>query len=266
MKAYHPVTGRLQYFVDKCLPFGASISCAHFQRFSNALCHIVQVMTGRRFSIIKYLDDFLFIDISEERCNSLVSSFLDICEDIHLPVSLEKTEWATTKITFLGILLSGDTLTLGIPTDKRDKALRLLSTVMDCRKTTVKQLQVLTGFLNFLGRAVFSGRAFTRRIYSKFAAKQGNTKAEQKLRNYHHIKIDSELRFDCRIWWEFLNNHHSRTICRPMVDLEKTTLAQEIGFATDASAREDFGFGGLFGTRWVAGEWPLDSLEVRIQA
>ena len=30
MKAYHPVTRQLWYFVDKCLPFGSSISCAIF--------------------------------------------------------------------------------------------------------------------------------------------------------------------------------------------------------------------------------------------
>ena len=37
MKARHPLTGKWVYFVDKCLPFGSSISCAHFQRFSDAL-------------------------------------------------------------------------------------------------------------------------------------------------------------------------------------------------------------------------------------
>ena len=31
MKAQNPVTGVWQYFVDKCLPFGSSISCSHFQ-------------------------------------------------------------------------------------------------------------------------------------------------------------------------------------------------------------------------------------------
>ena len=29
--AYHPISGKKFYFVDKCLPFGASISCVHFQ-------------------------------------------------------------------------------------------------------------------------------------------------------------------------------------------------------------------------------------------
>ena len=40
MKAQHPVNKKWYYFVDKCLPFGASISCAIFQSFSNALVHI----------------------------------------------------------------------------------------------------------------------------------------------------------------------------------------------------------------------------------
>ena len=37
MKAQDPQTGQWKYFVDKCLPFGASISCALFQWFCNAL-------------------------------------------------------------------------------------------------------------------------------------------------------------------------------------------------------------------------------------
>ena len=41
MKAQHPITKIWYYFIEKCLPFGASISCAHFQHFSNALKTIV---------------------------------------------------------------------------------------------------------------------------------------------------------------------------------------------------------------------------------
>ena len=33
LTARHPVTQIWYYFVDKCLPFGSSISCAHFQLF-----------------------------------------------------------------------------------------------------------------------------------------------------------------------------------------------------------------------------------------
>ena len=42
LKAMHPLTKRVYYFVDLCMPFGASISCAIFQAFSNALAHIME--------------------------------------------------------------------------------------------------------------------------------------------------------------------------------------------------------------------------------
>ena len=67
MAAEHPVTEETFFIVDKCLPFGASISCAIFQRISNALKHITQVKTGA--VITNYLDDFLFLALTILRCN-----------------------------------------------------------------------------------------------------------------------------------------------------------------------------------------------------
>ena len=42
LMAKSPIDGKIYYFVDKCLPFGASISCSHFQRFSDAIAHNCQ--------------------------------------------------------------------------------------------------------------------------------------------------------------------------------------------------------------------------------
>ena len=42
MKAEHPTSGKIYYFVDKSMPFGAGISCSNFQCFSNALKHLVE--------------------------------------------------------------------------------------------------------------------------------------------------------------------------------------------------------------------------------
>ena len=179
LKATNPADGKTYYFVDKCLPFGSSISCSHYQCFSNALKHIMCVKYSIRW-LINYLDDFLFIEITIVLCNAVVTLFLDMCKTIHLPVSLEKTEWAALTLIFLGNLLDGTNLMISIPLEKHDKAIRLLSELTDRKKATVKQLQVVTGYLNFLLRAIFVGRAFTRRIYAKFAA-------NKKLRQYHHI-------------------------------------------------------------------------------
>ena len=61
MKARHPITKKLWYFIDKCLPFGSSISCAHFQSLSDALAYLAEHRIGLTMVITNYLDDFLFV-------------------------------------------------------------------------------------------------------------------------------------------------------------------------------------------------------------
>ena len=75
MKAEDPRDGKVKFFVDKCLPFGASISCSHFQRFSNALKFLGEYITKKNFHVVNYLDDYLFIETSRVACNTLVRSF-----------------------------------------------------------------------------------------------------------------------------------------------------------------------------------------------
>ena len=123
-KAEDPKSGKIMYFMDKCLPFGASISCSHYQRFSNALRHIIEFRVGgpdRRLT--NYLKDFLFIALMRMVCNAMIQNFLFLCQQLNIPVVIEKTEWGSTLVTFLGILLNGRSLTLFIPLEKRTKAL-----------------------------------------------------------------------------------------------------------------------------------------------
>ena len=253
-KAENPKTGKVMYFVDKCLPFGASISCALFQKFSNALKHIIEVTSGRHFAITNYLDDFLFVDISEKSCNQMVNTFLDICNRICLPVAEDKTEWASFHIVFLGILILGDSMMLSIPLDKRDRALATLNRLADSKKATVKQLQNLMGFLNFLSRALHPGQTFTRRIYSKFTKILEDKTG--KFRQYHHVRLDKEFKFNCEVWHLFLMNTDSSVVCHPLIDNEVFETSQDLDFFSYSSARPDLGFGAVFNKHWLFGMWP----------
>ena len=99
MCARNPKSRKWQFFIDKCLPFGASISCAIFQRFSNALCHITKFKTSME-TITNYLDDFLFVAYMKALCDMMVCRFLQICETIGIPIAKEKTVWATNLLYF----------------------------------------------------------------------------------------------------------------------------------------------------------------------
>ena len=275
LKAEHPESGRMLYFVDKCLPFGHSMSCVIFQSFSDALAHIHRVLT-RKISPVdtdtNYLDDFLFAAVSQFLCNNLMDIFLNICEKLGVPISPEKTEKATTILVFLGILLDGRYKILAVPEEKSIRAINQLNALLDRKKATVKELESLAGLLNFLHKAVVPGRAFTRRMYAKFSGKETslndsrntsipmerNVKISQqsKLMSHHHVRLDSEFKSDCRMWVEFLSAANNRVgISRPFVDLNETLTATSLDLFTDAAKGEHLGMGGVFSSRWFFAQW-----------
>ena len=239
MKAVSPLDGKTYYFVDKCLPFGASISCSHFQRFSNAVKHIVAWRTKK--NLVNYLDDYFFAAQLKLLCNNQVKEFLKVCEEIAFPVSLEKTFWASTKLTFLGLLIDTLNQCVCIPIDKINKAVDLILTVLnkDSKKVTLNQLQKICGFLNFLGNCVIPGRAFTRRLYAYTA--------NVKLKPHHHIRINAEMRDDLIMWLAFLQ--HPTVFCRPFLDFSKCLIADEIDMYSDASGK--IGMGAICGEEWM---------------
>ena len=238
MKARSPLDGKFYYFFDKCLAFGASISCAIFQRFSNCINHLVKFRTKK--PLINYLDDYLFAQLYKLLCNQQVKVFLKVCEEINFPVSMEKTFWATTILTFLGLLLDTYNQTVSVPKEKIDKAIKLITTVLEKRskKLTLAQLQKICGFLNFIGRAIVPGRAFTRRLYFY-------TSSKTVLKPHHHIRINREMRRDLETWLEFL--HHPSVFCRPFMDFTGVITASEVKMFSDASTNPNLGFSAICG-------------------
>ena len=164
-------TGKIYYFVDKCLPFGSSISCAIFQEVSNAIAWVVKV--GCKRPNVNYLDDYLFAAALRRFCNEQIEIFLQVCAEISFPVAQEKTYWGTTRLAFLGLLLDTIKQVICIPTDKLIKALNWFDFFLNKKnkKATVLEFQKLCGTLNFLCRCIVPGRAFLRRLY---AIEQGN--------------------------------------------------------------------------------------------
>ena len=246
MKAQNPKDNQWYYFIDKCMPFGASISCAHFQAFSDAIAHIVSHKTKK--DNVNYLDDFFFAALLRYICNNQVKVFLDICEKIKFPVSMEKTFWGTTQLSFLGLMLDTVNQMICIPVEKILKAKELISMTLNKPKKniTLQNLQKLTGFLNFLDKAVVPGRTFTRRLY---ALEEGNTH----LKKHHHIPLTSEVRSDLEMWQKFLD--HPNVYARKFIDLSDEITSEDVQFYTDATANENLGCGGISDNDWFIMQW-----------
>ena len=199
--------------------------------------------------ITNYLDDFLFMYITQEGCNHIVVIFLKVCKEINFLVAEDKTEWASPFMTFLGMLLNGRSLTLSIPEDKRKDALGLVQMFRDRKKATIKELQRLAGHLNFINRTIVPGRVFTTRMHAKFT---GST--FKKLKPHHHVRLDKEFKQDCSMWVSFLTDLSS--VVRPCIDMEASITAKELNFYSDTSAAEQLGFGIIFRNSWAFRKWP----------
>ena len=93
------------------------------------------------------------------------------------------------------------------------------------------------GLLNHISKAVVPGRPFVRKFYHK-------TKG---LRQYHRLKVDDDLKLDCKTWIEFLKLDNS--VCRPFEEFKKDTFTAEVlNLYSDASKAHSLGFGGRLST------------------
>ena len=249
LKAKHPRTGKVYYFVDKCMPFGASISCAIFQAFSDSIAFVVQWRTNK--PLVNYLDDFFFAALYKALCDGQVRIFLEICGRICFPVSLEKTFWGTQMLTFLGLLIDTLHQLICIPEDKLKRAIDLVDYVLNKKHKKMPRLQVqqLTGFLNFLCKCIVPGRTFIRRLYA--------LSSNDKLLPHCHIRISAECRMDMEIWRKFLAE--PTIYCRSFLDCFEQT-AEDVDMYSDASGGIGKGFGAYCGSSWTYAQWDLDWL------
>lgn len=269
IKAMNPLDRKDYYFFDKAVTFGSSSSCKNFQRFSNGLAAIfkhkmdlqaeanpelkqhVMLLKAKgvkesqiKTQVINYLDDFLFGKFKQSFCDLQVTLFIEICAEINFPVSLEKTEWASPIIVFLGLLINTITRTIAIPQDKVNKAVDLIEEILSSKKVKVIQIQSIAGTLNFMCKAIVPGRAFVRRLYYKIAG----------LKQHHHVRVGTEIKEDLNMWLSLLKM--GQTVCRPFMDFSKVLMADELYFYTDASLAADKGIGGVFKSSYFFGQYP----------
>ena len=143
------------------------------------------------------------------------------------------------------MLIDTENQCVAVPIEKITKAIDMINEALTrkSKKVTLKQLQQICGFLNFLGKCVIPGRAFTRRLYAYTA--------NDKLKPHHHIRINGEMRSDLEMWITFLQ--HPSVYSRPFLDFSKTLVADEIDMYSDASGT--IGFGAWCGNDWMYNLW-----------
>ena len=102
-----------------------------------------------------------------------------------------------------------------------------------------------------------------RRMYTKYSIFCNKSKSRRDinqktkgLKAHHHIRLDKEFKDDCSIWLKFLTHKNLRQVVnRPMIDSEMFVTSEDICFYSDASAAKELGYGCVYQTNWIFGQW-----------
>lgn len=239
-----------QYFVDKALPFGLSVSCALFEKFSHFLEWCVKNDAGTN-NLIHYLDDFLGCAREHAVATHLLSTTLNTFQSLGVPVASEKVEGPETCLKYLGLTIDTQSMHVRIPKEKISELKSLIGDLVSrrVRKITLRQLQSLIGKLAFACRAVVPGRAFCRRLID---ATIGVKCA------HHRIRVSASMIADLQVWLSFLDHFNGLSII-----LDKDWCDnQDLDLYTDAAG--SLGFGAYFQGHWAHGSWPSHLLAMEI--
>ena len=230
------------YYFDKCMPMGCSSSCKTFEALSTALEWMARYKLKISF-IIHLLDDFFLCEPSKAKCQSSLSSFLELCDSLGVPIAPEKTVGPAQVLSFAGIELDSLSSEARLPHNKLQESLDLLGTFLRKKKASLVDLQRLIGKLNFACSVVVPGRAFLRRLIDLTIGLKHPK---------HYVRLTREVKADICVWQHFLQQFNGRSFFLEDAWLDNQTLQ----LFTDSSGV--LGFGAIFGSNWCYGEWPKE--------
>ena len=230
-----------QFYYDKCLAMGASVSCRIFESFSTALQWSLKNKLNINH-VSHILDDFIFIGPKNSTlCQKSLETFIELCNELGIPIKHTKTVNACTVITVHGVELDSVRMESRLPHDKLTKGREIIARLQRKKKVTLLELQSAVGFLQFACKVIVPGRTFLRRLIDLSI---GLSKP------HHHVRITNSVRSDLRMWDDFFSDYNGRSFF-----LEKSwTNSEKIKLYTDASGA--IGYGGVLGKRWFHGIWP----------
>ena len=234
-----------QYFYDKCLPMGCSISCSLFEKFSTFLDFQVKRMSGSLL-VTHYLDDFLFVGPSASSCAGVLHVFSSLCNQLGVPIAKEKTEGPVQTITYLGLEIDAVKMQVQVPKGKVQALCEHIHQSLSKKKITLRSVQSLVGSLNFVCRAISPGRAFMGRL---IALTRGLTKP------HHRVRFTTGARLDLLMWLRFLADFNGVSAFLG----SNWESSNSLSLFTDAAAA--IGFGAYFAGRWTQGHWPGDIIQ-----
>ncbi len=147
-----------QVYVDKVLPFGLRSAPKLYNAVADAMLWILE--RSDNVEAIHYLDDFLLFGApNSNQCEEALTKALSRCQALGVRIATRKT-----VLTFLGVELDSDLMTVRLPAQKLDRLRREILRWEGRRSCTKRELLSIIGQLQHACYVIKPGRSFLRRM------------------------------------------------------------------------------------------------------
>ena len=230
-----------QVYIDGMLPFGLRSAPKLFNAVADALEWCIAQKGVQH--IVHYLDDFLVMGPpNSPDCQESLHILEALCSKLGVPLAPEKRDGPASILTFLGIIIDTTKGELRLPPDKLQRLLDAVTTWINKRACTRRELQSLIGTLQHACSVIKPGRSFLRRAIALLSVAK---------RQHHHIRLNADFRSDM-MWWKIFATHwNGRAVII-------TKGPHEVTITSDASGT--WGCGAWWKNRWFQLQWTEEML------
>lgn len=176
-------------------PFGLSTAPYVFTKLTKP---VVERLRSQGLISVVYIDDILMIGKCWEECNDNVTKTNHLLCSLGFIVNEKKSQPVPSlQCKFLGFVPNSHEYSIYLPTEKRDKILKMVSDLLKESKVVIRYLAKVIGTLISACPGVSYGILFTKRLeQEKFYALQRNNENFDDL-----MHISESMKEDLR-WWK----------------------------------------------------------------
>ena len=228
------------YLRDTKLPFGSKLAPGIFHQLSQS---VKRMMARRGYScLVAYLDSFLILAPTRAACQEAQTTLIHLLRKLGFQISWNKLIDPTQCLTFLGVELDTVSMCLRLSRDKLAHLHQELLEFAKRQRATKRQLQSLTGKLNWAAAVIYGGRVFLRRIIDLSNSLKCKT---------DRVRLSHAMRRDLQWWLQFMAVFNGKSA---VLDRQPITTVH-----VDAC---NTGCGGTYGSDWFYCNWSLDWAQV----
>jgi hypothetical protein len=240
-----------RYYFHRTLPFGLRSSCHLWERYATAAEWII-INTFGVPDIIHYVDDTFLAAVGRDECKRRLDRTKQARGELGIPEADDKTEGPTTCITFLGIQIDSQEMTVSLDLP-RLAAIRLLLREWEARMTcSLRQLQSTIGTLSWAAQVVRHGRTFLQHMRD-LATLHQNTRRPN---DTGAIPVTEDVRDDLHWWTQYMELWNGVSLLWEEEWMDRTSILQP---HTDACIE---GYAAVCGTEWFHDRWTREQQQL----